>query len=251
MKRNELQLLLVVIGILAAIASWQLVYKTYDEKTAVIEEENVVLKERLDRLEILNGRKDQYIADTEEMKTESQEIVSKFPAGVRTEDMIMYLYNMELADVNEVAVTTLTMNDPLPVIYAGELEVDGYTLADEGIGMFDTQSTVGFKTTYNGLKNVVRYIYGLPNRKAITQVSLAVTDNGYLSGTMNLEFYNLVGVDTNYVETNIPGVPLGKFNFFGVISGTSAQFQAEEGEESTEEEGAEGEEGEETEDEIE
>lgn len=232
MKKNEIQLLLVVIGIVAAILSWQLVYNSYVEKTEVVEQQNVPIKERLDQLEILNARQDEYIESTERMKKESDDIIATFPPGYRNEDIIMYLYNMELIDDNEVSISTIDMQEGAQIPYTGILNVGSYTLEDEGIQMFTNQNTMTFTTTYNGLKNVLNYVYGISTRKSVSAVNVTATEEGYLAGTMDINFYCLLGTEFPYVETNILGVPTGTDNFFGVRSGTLADIvpEGEEGE---------------------
>lgn len=242
MKKNEIQLLLIVIGILFAFGSWQLVYKNFQEKTAQVEAENVTIKDRLDQLEMLNARQAEYIAETEQMKVDSDAIISTFPPGYRNEDIIMYLYNMELIDDNEVAISTIGMEAETEIPYSGVLNVTGYTLQDDGLQLFTNTNTLTFTTTYNGLKNVINYIYGISTRKSVASVSLSATDDGYLAGTIAMNFYALTGTEFPYVETNIFGVPTGTTNFFGVINGTRADVvpEGEEGEEGAEGEAAEG-----------
>lgn len=220
MKKSEIQLLLIVIGIVSAVVSWQLVYKNYVEKTKEVEAQNVPIKERLDNLEILNAKQGEYIAETEQMREESAAIIDTFPAGYRNEDIIMYLYNMELIKDNDVAISTITMQEGNQVPYTGILNVGTYTLEDEGIQMFTNQNTTTFTTTYNGLKNVLNYVYGIDTRKSVSRVNLSATDDGYLAGTMDINFYCLLGTGVPYIETKILGVPTGTGNFFGVRNGT-------------------------------
>lgn len=233
MKKNEIQLLLIVIGVLAAIVSWQLVYKTYVEKTETVEVQNDTIKARLDQLELLNARQDEYVAETERMKAESDALINTFPPGFRNEDIIMYLYNMELIDDNEVAIAAINMEEETEIPYAGVLNVSGYELVDDGIRMFTNKNTMTFTTTYNGLKNILNYIYGIDTRKAVSTVNVSATEDGYLSGTIDLNFFCLTGTVFPYVETNIFGVPVGTENFFGVRNGTLADVvpEGEEGEE--------------------
>ena len=61
MKKNEIMLLLVVFGILALVVSWQLIYKNNQTKTQEIEAQNEELQKTVDRLEILNGKKPEYV----------------------------------------------------------------------------------------------------------------------------------------------------------------------------------------------
>lgn len=223
MKKENVFQLLAALGVLLGVLSWQFVYKSYVEKTEVVEAENEELQQVVNRLEILDARKAEYIANTEQMRQEGEEIVHNFPAGVQVEDMIMYLDNMELVDANDVSVSAVNMGTEVPVVYPGTTTFDGYEATDDGIGMITRQSTVTFTTTNNGLKNVLNYVYGISTRKSVSNVNLTVTDAGYLQGTMLLDFYYLYGVEQPYVVTDIFGVPTGTDNFFGVMNGSQVQ----------------------------
>lgn len=224
MKKNEIMLLLIVFGILSLICSWQLIYKNNQTKTEEINAQNEELQKTVDRLEILNGKKAEYVAGTELMKVTGDAIIDSFASGVRIEDQVMYLYNMELVDANDVRVPGISLQPAQMVPYAGALSTeDGYELQDDGIGMYSLESTVSLITTNNGLKNVLNYIYGMDSRKSISTVSLTTTQDGYLTGSMQLNFYYLTGTEVPYVEQNISGVSTGTTNVFGVLNGSAVQ----------------------------
>lgn len=240
MKKSEIQLVLVVVGVLVGFLSWQFVYKNYQARTETLAAENETLQARVDQLEILNGRKSQYLQDIEDMKTESDAIIHRFPAGVRAEDVIMYINNMEFVDANQVAVNSAAIGGSAEIPYEGITEIEGYTVQDEGIQMYQRQNSATFMTTYTGLKSLLNYIYGIETRKSVTSVNVSATDDGYLQGTLLLDFYYLTGTDYSYTETNIMGVPLGNDNFFGVRTGgaiwTEDNAETEEGAEEAAEE---------------
>ena len=81
-------------------------------------------------------------------------------------------------------------------------------------------------------------------RKAVSEVNLSVLENGYLSGTMLVNFYCMTGTEIPYQQVNIPAIITGTDNVFGARNGTGTVLPDAEGEEGTEgEEGVEGEEG--------
>lgn len=220
MKKKELQLLLIVLGILCAVMSWQFAYKRFEAKAAEIETENKELQTIVDRLEILEAKKPEYLESIEQMKTADNMVINSFASNVLREDQVMYLYNMELVAANEVKVPSVNMSAAQAVPYEGSTTTEeGYELKDEGIGMYRLESTVNLTTTNNGLKNVLHYIYDLDARKAITGVNLTVSNEGYLTGSMQLNFYYLTGTEKPYVEPKIQGVPTGTGNIFGALNG--------------------------------
>lgn len=234
MSKKDIQLLLIVFGILIAFSSWQFVYKANEEKTNKIKTENTGLQATVHDLEVLDAKKDEFLSEIEKMKTECVGITNSFVSGLLAEDEIMYLYNMELVDANDVKVPTVSMGEAAEVPYiAASTSTDTaatnttdtatatetFQPVDEGIKLYNSETTVSFTTTYNGLKNVVRYVYEIPARKAISSVSLAASEDGYLSGTMNLNFYCMTGTDVPYSYISIPGVPIGTDNIFGIMNG--------------------------------
>lgn len=226
MKKNELQLLLIVLGILMVFASYWFAYRNFEAKAAEIETENVGLQETVDRLELLEAKRPDYLASIELMKATDDTIIHSFASGVDREDQIMYLYNMELVDANEVRVPAVNMSGAQEVPYSASTTTEeGYELVDDGIGMYRLETTLSILTTNNGLKHVLDYIYDIDNRKAISSVSLAVTNDGYLAGNMLINFYYLSGTEVPYVAPNIQGVPTGTDNFFGVLNGGEYEGQ--------------------------
>lgn len=224
MKKNEIMLLLIVFGILALVLSWQLIYKSNTTKAQEINTQNEELQKTVDRLEILNGKKPEYVAAIELMKATDELIIDSFASGVRVEDQVMYLYNMELVDANDVRVPNVSLQAAQIVPYAGTLTPEeGYELQDDGIGMYRLETTVGITTTNNGLKNILNYIYGMDSRKSVTGVTLTTGQDGYLTGNMKLDFFYLTGTDVPYVEQNISGVSTGTTNIFGALNGSAVQ----------------------------
>lgn len=241
MKKREMEMLLIVFGILALVLTWQFPYKNFKAETEEVEAENAKLQETVDRLMILEAKKPEYLESIDLMKEADDEVISRFDSGVLREDEIMYLYNMELVRSNEVALPNISMSAAQSVPYEGALTTeDGYELVDDGIGMYRLDSTVNLKTTYNGLKNVLNYIYGLDSRKSVSAVNLTAGRDGYLSGNIQMSFYYLTGTGMPYAESDIPGVRIGTGNFFGVLNGgqygDNGFGNAAEGEEASEDE---------------
>ena len=235
MKKKELQLLLIVLGILVLFASYWFAFRNFEAKAEQLETENAELQQQVDKLEILEAKRPEYLESIDQMKAADTDIINMFASGVQREDQIMYLYNMELVDANDVKVPAVSMSAEQPVVYPGSLTTDdGYELTDDGIGMNMLESTVTLTTTNNGLVNVLNYIYKLDTRKAITSVSLSVSNDGYLTGNMGLNFYYLTGTDKPYIAPDIQGVPVGTSNFFGALNGNAGGGQTAEETEDTE-----------------
>ena len=233
MKKSDVQLLLMVFGILVAFASWYFIYNANLTKIDEVHAESDALQVEINKLEALDAQKEQFLADTETMKQECDVITSYFPAGLLQEDEIMYMNNMERATMNQIVVPGISLGLPVEVPYAGNTSVDEYTLTDEGIQMYTSQTNISFTTTYTGFKNTLGYIYQMPGRKSVSAINLSASADGYLTGSMNVDFYYLTGTPLLYTPADIPAVPLGKDNIFGVLD-ENADAQQEEQEEQEE-----------------
>lgn len=235
MKRKDVQLLLIVLGILIAVLSWQFIYNPNIEEAELLAAENETLQATVTELETLEANRSTYETETVNMKNDALDIIDKFPAAFLMEDEIMYLYNMEGVVQNQVVIPNIGFGAQNEVPYTGNLTVGEYQLTDEGIKMMTAQDNITFTTTYTGLKNIVKYVYEIPGRKSISSVSLTAGADGYLTGTMSVDFYALFGTEKLYTPLDIKGVPLGKSNIFGVLDANAGADDAEETEEDSEE----------------
>lgn len=216
MNRKDIQALLAVLGILLAVVSWQFVYKPYQAKAEQVKTENAQLRGEVNKLEELEQKKEEYQTELERMKEEGDSMIQSFAQGLLPEDQIMYLYNMELVTANEVVIPSIGMGGEIELPYMGITNEEGYQLQDEGIEMYAALNNVGFTTTNSGIKNVIRYIYSMPGRKAISNISMITGENGYLSGSMSVQFYYLKNTGIAYTPADIPAVSQGTQNIFGI-----------------------------------
>ncbi len=216
MKKREIQLLLIVLGILFVVVSRFYIYTPNIEKAEVIEEENRSLQIIVSELEQLESQRAVYVEETEKMKEEAMAIIDCFPADFQAEDKLMYFYNMEGVNQNQIAIHNVGFGAQNEIPYDGSLTVGEYTLEDDGIRLITAQDNISFTTTYTGLKNVIRHIYQVPGRKSITSVSLSAGSDGYLTGNMSVDFYALFGTEKLYVPLDIKS-SLGKSNIFGAF----------------------------------
>lgn len=235
MNKKDVQLLCAVLGILVAVLSWQFVYNPNQEKAEQISAENDTLRQTIKELEALEANRETYLEDTETMKTECNDVIAKFPADFLSEDKVMYLYNMENVPQNQVVIPSVSLGQQAEVPYTGQTVVGEYELQDDGIKMYMAQDDISFYTTYSGLKNIIQYVYEIPGRKSISTISLTAGADGYLGGSMSVDFYALTGTEKLYTPLDIRGVTLGKDNIFGMLEGSSEEDTEESDEESGEE----------------
>ena len=192
------------------------IYDPNNEKAAVIAEENRSLQTIVTELEELESHRDTYISETSKMKSQAFSLMDWFPSDFKAEDNLMYFYNLENATQNNIAIHNIGFGTQHEIPYNGSLTVGEYTLKDDGIRLMTAQDNISFTTTYVGMKNVVNVISQIPGRKSVTSISLAAGSDGYLTGSMSVDFYALSGTGKEYTPADIHS-SLGKYNIFGVI----------------------------------
>lgn len=109
MKKSEIQALLIVFGLLIGFCSYQFIFKKNQTELEQVERENEELKLTVNRLEGYEMQRGEYIEATKRMKEDGEAIIVNFAPGLLTEDVIMYLYGLELVDANDVVVPSVAM----------------------------------------------------------------------------------------------------------------------------------------------
>ncbi len=246
-KKGEIQLLIAVIGILIAVATYFLVYTKYNEESDAIELQNTSLASKVATLQVLDERKADYISATEKMKNYITSFENRYPADILPEDSIMMINTLE--GMTRTTVASIAFGESSEVVYAADHtqtadvtetdtastdttgDISAENVADTTVTsspitteaaayadthLYEVPLSISIECTYNDFKGLVRYIYNLQERKSIHGISIGYNaETGMLSGSMNLSSYYLQGSDKIYSEPNISGVGLGVDTIFG------------------------------------
>ena len=251
LSSRDKSLLLIVGGLIITLCTYYFVFLNLQEKTEVLEKENVVLEDVIGRLKELDKNRDQYIADTETYLAESEEIKLLFPAGIEEEDDILYIDGLE-GTLGELYVSSVGMPaavgyelayPPVETISVDEMleagvqtTTDAATTADttatdtaateqsatlsagnnaSDIQLWYVPVTTSYDVNYISLKQLVKAISEDSNKKSIEEVSLTYSEeNGVLTGSMLANYYYLSGTDDVYETPEVLGVPVGTSNPF-------------------------------------
>ena len=95
MKKNQIPIILGLLGVLAAVAVYLLVFKPTKERVDRMKAEDKQLEARIAELEALRDQRDFFIEETERYSAIIDEIYAQFPAGVLAEDAIREAIDME------------------------------------------------------------------------------------------------------------------------------------------------------------
>lgn len=262
-KKSEINILIMLIGILLAVLSYFVVYSSFSEKKDVLAAENATLQIEVDELQKLADNKQHYIDETNRMDGEIQDILSGFPGEIRAEDQVMYTASLE--SMFTVWVNGLSIEDTQLVQVAApepqpEAPTDDAVVEDTGEGandavvatgglkdtvfLYSSPFTLNYKTTYRSFKDIVQLIVDADDRMSIKNISISYDgETGCLAGSLDATMYTVSGTDFIYQELDVPGVRMGTADFFksGTVLDLNRRVQSDTGEE----EDTEGEEGEE------
>ncbi|MBQ8188814.1 MAG: hypothetical protein IJZ44_03455 [Lachnospiraceae bacterium] len=231
-KKSDINLLIMLVGVLIAVASYFLVFQSYNEKTAALEAENAVLEEEVAGLQELADNKAYYESEIVRMESENQEIMMHFPSEVRVEDEIMYtvalenehsiwVNNLSSGDTQLVQVAVAAPEQPTndAVVEEGAAPAGDAVVASGGLKdtvfLYNSPFSISFKTTYRSMKDIVYAIVTSDERMSLSSLSLSYdAETGCLSGSLDSNMYTMSGTDAVYEELNIPGVAIGTADFF-------------------------------------
>lgn len=231
MKKSDVNILLMVIGIALAAVCYFLVYQNLVEKTDALEASNAALEQEVNYLQDLADNKQQYLDDTAAMQTRIDEIKAQFPAQYLPEDEILYVvgveeaYDTEVSSIGMAASTMLEVAAPVsdvPVTEGEAAPAEGEAAPAEGeaaaapqIMLYQTPVNVVMTSSYNSIKDIIKKINEDPDRKSIETISMAFdTETGDLLANLSFNMYTLTGTDAEYTTPKVDGVVFGTNNIF-------------------------------------
>lgn len=230
LKKSDVNILIMLLGILIPVAIYFFVYTSFTEKTAAMNADNETLQTEVDYLQDLADHKQQYIDDTAAMQIQIDEIKSRFPAEYKPEDDIMYIIGVENdygAEIPTIAMGTSSMIEVAAVAEeTAEAPAEGAEATDDAAGdtvdtttpaisLYQTPISVSMQSSYRSLKDIVTYINTDTDRKSIDSLSVVFdTETGLLASTMAFNAYSLTGTEKEYAAPQVSGVFYGTSDIF-------------------------------------
>ena len=232
--KREKNMIVILVGILLVMASYYLGYRTFKSRTDILKQQNQILESQIQTLEGISAEKDAYVAKTEEMQTSMNAIIQKFPSDMISEDIILYMRNLEQKTDSYVHNITIPAKQYVNITATAETDVlssmedvtgaireygfvnDGKVPDTRSMQLAQVDSAVNCSITYKGLKDIVTDITENDNRKSIDNISLVFNENtGDLAGSMTVIYYTLSGTGREYLQPTITGTSHGIECIFG------------------------------------
>lgn len=261
LSRRDVKILLMFLGLLIFFCSYYFVYRPMVLEAQDIAVENEGLQSRLSSLLEMSQNKEFYVKEIRFMQEKIGEYCKQFPPEVRQEDGIVLSQNMEAA--MEVQISNIGFGEKEIVISmdgsdGGEdiapeqtwseranektqtqiNEIEGVTeLKEFGVDeiynpvtgvpvLYRNRDTFQFTCTYEGLKDVIRYLASQEGRMTVDTINTSFDSaTGNLTGSMMVNLFSMSGIDSVYTDPDAGTVNYGTQNIFGSLGSIGRRTQ--------------------------
>lgn len=206
---SQKRLIVVLLMVIVMFAAYQYGYKHFADKAEVLQTENEQLETEIAQLKAKVKNEKMYETQTVLNHMIVEEMIKRFGPGVTPEKSILFF--VELCEEAEMEITAISFGTPMTFFNGSNLT------AEDGVPMHGYRTSFGitYTTTYEGLKACVDYIKQYPERMNITNLTAAYSsEEAALSGTMNIDWYSLVGNGQEYTFPELDQIDLGNDNIF-------------------------------------
>lgn len=208
-------LMVTLVGLLAVVVVYVFVFLNLQTKTEELEAENAEKQKEVDILEDYYNNLQSYKADISLMNSEIKDVLDKYPADAREEDIIMLAVKTQ--ENNAIGYDSINMDEP-EVVYDIPTEVVQRSGSEDylqEIQFVKKHATYVNTTTYTDLKSVIAQIFAANNRIGIDNIVYVKNEeDGTLDGNIDLYFYSATGTGKEYVLPQITAYPAGTTDIF-------------------------------------
>lgn len=218
-SKRDISILLIVLGLIGAFAVFQFYFRGALKDKEKYEEESKTLQARLDKY--LDVDENAVIADMAKNREELETEASVYPAAYLYEDIIMYLYDWqelpyeEIYNFPEYEIEETKASET----YGGVLDWDQAKLEPIEVNYTFSKATLEANygtNSYKAFKDMINKIYLDPKPKTISSLTaLFDKSNGFVEGTIGIDFLNVQNGNNGYNAVDIKDVPIGVPNMFG------------------------------------
>lgn len=252
LTKRDAVLIIALVGVIAAVCSYFLVYKPYTEKTAMLEQEITELEKRVSELQKLKDNEALYIEETGKMSEEIEAIYQQFPVDIHAEDIVMFA--VDLQNGSDLDIATIGMAEPEMIYELGKAQAEAEAAAaaakeaeaaaaaatteeaaateteeqpattapaapvqpENPKNLYRKQTVLSYQASYDDFKRGLTQILSDPDKLTIEAVTASFDEGtGLLRATTTFNQYYLTGINKEYVPTTIPFIPQGRDNLFG------------------------------------
>lgn len=239
MKISDRDKKIIVILLIAAVIALPYVFliKPTGEKQAALEGEIATLQSRYDALCALNEQREFYLEEIERLTTEREKLIESYAPGIRQENIIMFLREIELTFPMDMSAIGFGYNMVTP-ISAETVDAEGNVIG--AVDAIKNQTTITYKCDYETIKKFLDFTLTNEYRMVVSSVTISYDPGtGKVGGAIILDQFAITGDGRVLPPADIPAMEHGNESIFGTyISDEKLREQLEEenteGEEETE-----------------
>lgn len=241
MKKSDVQILLVILGIAILVLGYLFGFKKEKEKLESAEDTNTTLRAQLAELQEKAKMKDQLLAETDEYNKMFDQELTKYPADLNQETAVAFLKGVE--EQMEFEHMTVAFQQPAEFYILGQGASTGTVVAADSVDTNEsyvcsnTTYGIAYEGSYEGLKQYLDYIANYKYFMNISSLNIArnydeTTNKEVYAGSVMLNGYSVSGPDRNPEQPNVD-VPNGVGNIFtggGTITpSTTGKYDSDQG----------------------
>ena len=206
-----------LLGIIALVAVYFLVYKKNIELAEQKNASNVTLQKRVESLEQYHIDEPRYLEEMEPIKADIDEFLKPYPANVMDLDLIMQAVKTQQVSPIVYSGINLGAKRVMKTISTEVVQNAAVEKYQEQISFVEQTCTLPNKITYDGLKTAVQSLFDSEYLIGIKSITYAKAgQNGELQGTIDLSYYYATGTGKEYVKPEMTEYESGTENIFGV-----------------------------------
>lgn len=203
-------------GILLIAASYFFVFSPRSKEYDALKSQTAVLENQVKSLKELDANRAEYEKEIKEMSAKIAEFTAEFPADTKEEDAIFYGHKMEVDEANSISYSSISLGNPEIVTVTSVPGSEEATLSE--YTLFRTRNSYVYKASYAGLKNSLLTINDTTDKTTIQAMNASYdAETGLLTGTLELNFFTMIGTEREYSAPALPPVQMGTNNIFGTV----------------------------------
>ena len=202
---RDVNMILVVVGLILLVATYFLVFRSFSEKNAELDTQYT---ERSAHLKELQGYYDNlktYEKGTSDGKVNISKNLSRLPRGINSEDFLVYI--MDSTDKVQAELNSVSFNESSEISTFSTV-VDGKKQECKGYQM---SASFNAQMNYTQLKNYLDFVYN--QSENVTFVDSFVVsynaESAKLNTTFGLSKYFITYDGSEYIPVPVPDVPIG------------------------------------------
>ena len=211
-KDRDVKILLLLLIVAIVVLPYVFFIKPTNEKIDGLTAEIQTLSERQAYLQALDQNRDYYLKSIEVLNSARDELIANYPGGIKQENTIVFLRNLELT--NPLSMLVIAFGDVTSIPVA-DAYVDQNGEEHEALTALAQTNTINFASTYEEMKSMLAYFNNYEERMVVSAISMDKKETGLLEGTFVVNQYAVLGTGKELAPAKIPAVEHGVVDVFG------------------------------------